>query len=224
MDIHLFHHSKIEGEAIRLLLSNNGHRVIYNPDDNSFSLNTGSYYKESILLLDTNCLSENKVEQLHALEYPIILIGHLKNIYWFFKTCEASRGFICKKEKLEELFACIEKLRVKEIFVSPKTSDFLNKPRLEQQRILFKRPLDEYITYTELRIMREIAQGKTAKMIAGEWHRSIHTVYNHRKNIMKKLNLNGEVRLNKFCYQKDKSILSLISLNKNQKIFKNNQG
>jgi len=39
----------------------------------------------------------------------------------------------------------------------------------------------------ELEIVKHVAQGKIAKEIASELHLSTHTVYTHRKNIMKKL-------------------------------------
>lgn len=39
----------------------------------------------------------------------------------------------------------------------------------------------------EIEIVKHVAQGKIAKEIASELHLSTHTVYTHRKNIMKKL-------------------------------------
>ena len=43
------------------------------------------------------------------------------------------------------------------------------------------------LTARETEIVRYVAQGKIAKEIASELHLSTHTVYTHRKNIMKKL-------------------------------------
>jgi len=41
----------------------------------------------------------------------------------------------------------------------------------------------------EIEIVKLVAQGKVAKEIAADLHLSPHTVYTHRKNIMKKLNM-----------------------------------
>lgn len=43
----------------------------------------------------------------------------------------------------------------------------------------------------EIEIVQHVAQGKIAKEIASELHLSTHTIYTHRKNIMKKLGINS---------------------------------
>jgi DNA-binding CsgD family transcriptional regulator len=68
--------------------------------------------------------------------------------------------------------------------------------------------------------MFEISKGKTTQQIAEQWHRSNHTISNHRKNIIKKLGLKGTFRLTKFCYKKRSSIQTLLTLNKNQELIK----
>lgn len=45
------------------------------------------------------------------------------------------------------------------------------------------------LTVREIEIVRLVASGLIAKEIAGKLHLSTHTVYTHRKNIMKKLKL-----------------------------------
>ncbi len=47
----------------------------------------------------------------------------------------------------------------------------------------------------EVEIVRLIAKGLIAKEIANELNLSTHTIYTHRKNIMKKLNLNSSSEL-----------------------------
>ena len=47
----------------------------------------------------------------------------------------------------------------------------------------------------EIEIVRLVAKGLIAKEIAEKLHLSTHTVYTHRKNIMKKLNLNASSEL-----------------------------
>ena len=51
------------------------------------------------------------------------------------------------------------------------------------------------LSMREKEVVRLIAQGRIAKEIASELHLSIHTIYTHRKNIMKKLQLNSASEL-----------------------------
>lgn len=220
MHIHLFYRNKIEGEALRLLLMKKGHQVVFSSIESFFKVEA-NLHKEGLFVLDIASLSSCKLSQAQIFDKTVVLIGHLEDIHWFFKFYDTSRGFICKDENIHELLVCINRLSESKISISRKTSDFFQKPEIQKQQILLRGKLNQNITATELKIMHEIALGKTAKIIAREWHRSIHTIYNHRKNIMKKLRLDGKIRLNKFCYQKDSAILSLISLSKNQHIFKN---
>ncbi|MDX1701710.1 MAG: response regulator transcription factor, partial [Melioribacteraceae bacterium] len=51
------------------------------------------------------------------------------------------------------------------------------------------------ITSREKEILLQIAQGKIAKEISEELNISVHTIYTHRKNLMKKLGLKSPVEL-----------------------------
>ena len=47
------------------------------------------------------------------------------------------------------------------------------------------------LTITEVEILKDIANGKTTKEIAGKRHVSTHTVMTHRKNIFRKIEVNN---------------------------------
>ncbi len=53
----------------------------------------------------------------------------------------------------------------------------------------------------EVEIVRLVAKGLIAKEIAGELHLSTHTVYTHRKNIMRKLKINSSPELVLYAVQ-----------------------
>lgn len=55
------------------------------------------------------------------------------------------------------------------------------------------------LTDREQQIVKLICEGKVAKEIASKLNLSPHTVYTHRKNIMKKLRLSGTSELMKFA-------------------------
>jgi len=57
----------------------------------------------------------------------------------------------------------------------------------------------DVLTEREKDVLTLFASGKMAKEISGELNVSIHTVYTHRKNIIKKLKLNSPVELVMFA-------------------------
>lgn len=54
----------------------------------------------------------------------------------------------------------------------------------------------------EIEIVQHIATGRIAKEIASELHLSTHTIYTHRKNIMRKLGLSSPVELVMYAINK----------------------
>jgi DNA-binding NarL/FixJ family response regulator len=54
----------------------------------------------------------------------------------------------------------------------------------------------------EIEIVQHIATGRIAKEIANELHLSTHTIYTHRKNIMRKLDLSSPVELVMYAINK----------------------
>ncbi|MEL6390777.1 MAG: response regulator transcription factor [Bacteroidota bacterium] len=58
------------------------------------------------------------------------------------------------------------------------------------------------LTARESEIIQLIAKGKMAKEIAAQLHVSIHTIYTHRKNIMKKLKISSPVELITYAINK----------------------
>ena len=61
-----------------------------------------------------------------------------------------------------------------------------------------KKP-ESQLTRREYEIMSLIVSGKKLKDIASDLFISIKTVSTHRKNILKKLNLNNNIELTKYC-------------------------
>lgn len=57
------------------------------------------------------------------------------------------------------------------------------------------------LTTREIEILKLSAEGLDAKEVADKLFLSLHTVYTHRKNIMKKLNLKSNSELIKYAYK-----------------------
>ena len=63
------------------------------------------------------------------------------------------------------------------------------------------------LSKTEIKILQQVAQGKTNKEIALEFFKSVKTVKNHRQNICNKLNLQGSNALLKYALEIKKDII-----------------
>ena len=105
-----------------------------------------------------------------------------------FKALEAGvNGYVTKQ--------CSKKEIVNAIYATAKGEKFFCNKVLELilEKHLAKNGTDKCdpteLTLREVEVVRLIAAGHNAKKIADTLHLSHHTVYTHRKNVMKKLNL-----------------------------------
>jgi DNA-binding CsgD family transcriptional regulator len=218
MKINLFYSNRIEGKGISKLLKNKGYQVNLGELNHKDSYN---FKKEKLFMIDIGLLgqiSKNQKKWLCESPYHVILLGDLYHFFCFFQFNCKPKGFICKQEDINPLYTSIKKLNNNKSYLSKRTKSFLKKNSFIKQRSLFGHNLNHYLTTTELKTMHEISIGKTTQQIAKEWNRSHHTINNHRKNIMEKLNLYGTFRLNKFCFLKKSSIKTLIAIRNNQDV------
>jgi DNA-binding NarL/FixJ family response regulator len=102
-----------------------------------------------------------------------------------------SKGYILKDSATEEIVAGVRAVAAGQPYLSPAVTTYLlqnNERSLASQ----ERKLTDRLTPTEHKIMRLIATGKTSKEIGAELSIHYRTVENHRTNICRKLELEGE--------------------------------
>jgi DNA-binding NarL/FixJ family response regulator len=100
-----------------------------------------------------------------------------------------SRGYILKDSASQEIVAGVRAVASGRPYISSAITEKLlhpRKPPMAQDGITAN------LTPTERRIMRLIADGKTSKEIGAELSIHYRTIENHRTNICRKLNLEGE--------------------------------
>jgi DNA-binding NarL/FixJ family response regulator len=223
MYIHLLQQDNINGRALCRLLEERGHKI--SSDDSNIPYS--KKYSPQIILIDTAHISSFKqprLSQIHTAPLKIVLLGMLQHFHWFFEFSDNPKGFVCRKEKVENLYQSIQALRNDEVYLSPKVLKLLNQNKLEQQEVLLNEQLPKALTKTELILLREIGKGKTTNQIAEKYFNSKHTINNHRKNIIRKLKLEANLGLIKFSVKNAEAVKTLISLEKHQELlpkFKN---
>jgi DNA-binding NarL/FixJ family response regulator len=102
-----------------------------------------------------------------------------------------SKGYIMKDSAVQEVVAGIHTVASGKPYLSSAiTMDLLQKPAAPAQK---SNALDGvHLTATERRILQLISTGKTSKEIGEELSVHYRTVENHRTNICRKLELDGE--------------------------------
>jgi DNA-binding NarL/FixJ family response regulator len=100
------------------------------------------------------------------------------------------KGYILKDSAVQEVVAGIHAVASGRPYISSAiTADLLQNRNQADPKCS---PLTSNLTPTELRIMRLIAGGKTSKEIGADLSIHYRTVENHRTNICRKLELDGE--------------------------------
>jgi DNA-binding NarL/FixJ family response regulator len=101
------------------------------------------------------------------------------------------KGYILKDSAVQEVVAGIHAVASGRPYISSAiTTGLLQKQN--QHDAQSSHGLMSHLTPTELRIMRLIARGKTSKEIGAELSIHYRTVENHRTNMCRKLDLEGE--------------------------------
>lgn len=98
--------------------------------------------------------------------------------------------YITKYCREDEIFKALDGARSGEKYYCSKVLDVIINKTFGRE----KEEISE-LTDREKEIVQLIAQGKVAKEIAAILHISIHTIYTHRKNVMKKLKISSPVEL-----------------------------
>ena len=110
-----------------------------------------------------------------------------------------ARGYVMKREALDNFISAVRTVLRGEIFISPNMS----------KRMVFAhlsgpgdaRPAVDRLTDRELEILQRIGEGREVREIAEELHLSAKTVEAHRANIKEKLNFQNAREVARFAVQ-----------------------
>ncbi len=96
------------------------------------------------------------------------------------------KGYLLKESSEKEIIDCIHAVSNGQAYVNASLTQYLIQPRTAKKDVLSQ------LSAHEVNILKLIARQKTSAEIADMLFISPKTVSNHRSNISKKLNLNGE--------------------------------
>lgn len=129
-----------------------------------------------------------------APETQILIISNESNKRSIYDVL--SRGvnnYVTKSCRDHEIYKALEACRNKEKYYCSKILDIIiDKTFGDAQE---ESEFQSALTTREKEIVQLIASGKMAKEISSILNISVHTIYTHRKNVMKKLNISSPVEL-----------------------------
>lgn len=146
------------------------------------------YNQEGAFSIDTVSMIKEKSPNTF-----ILAISNDDNHQQIYDTIERGvTSYITKQCGEEEVHKAIEQTLKGEKFFCGKVLDVILAKSFGKSE---EKKIQDILTNREIEILKLIAEGKVAKEISDELFISVHTIYTHRKNIMKKLKLSSPVEL-----------------------------
>lgn len=143
-----------------------------------------------LVIIDINMPELNGIEAAKKIIelYPtisILMLSQFENIELIKKLKAIGiKGYLSKNFEITELITAIDTIKNDDVFF----------PSLDGEGLILKK--DKFhLSTREIEIISLIAKGKTSKEIANELFLSEYTIDTHRKNCMRKLEVNSIVNL-----------------------------
>ena len=191
-------------EGIKSIVNKNPFYVVKGEANNQEQLEAKLHLdKYDIVTLDINKEGRFDLESISLIQdispkTKILVISNEKEKRYIYEVL--GRGinhYITKYCREDEIYKALDACRNDEKYYCSKILDIIiNKTFGDKSQSLVQ------LTARELEIVTHIAQGKMAKEISALLNVSIHTIYTHRKNIMKKLNISSPVELITYAINK----------------------
>lgn len=136
----------------------------------------------------------------------IILSMHSDESYILRALKAGARGYLLKDSAESDLIQAVRAVAEGKAFFSPAVSKVIAEDYIRQVQQRGAEDPYDLLTARERELLQLIAEGKSAKEIAGLLNLSFHTVDTHRGNLMQKLNLHSIPEL--ILYAVRKKIIS----------------
>jgi len=196
------HNITIEG--LRVILSAHAHFMVAGHAHNERELLlTVSEVKPDIVIMDINLGAENgleiaqKVRNVAPKVRILILTMYESDPILIEKARQTANGYLSKSASSIELVKALNGVML---------DDFYEDADALKKRLNGFKKRDEFIekmklTVREREIIKLVGSGKSSTIISEQLFLSLHTVRTHKKNIMKKLELNTTAELVRYAME-----------------------
>jgi DNA-binding NarL/FixJ family response regulator len=154
-----------------------------------------------LVLLDVTMPGRCVLEVLRELRQlrprlPVLVVSmHSEDQYGIRLLNAGASGYVTKDKAPEELISAIMKVMAGGKYVSPLLAERL----ADHVQAGRGNPLHEMLSDREFAVLRLLANGKTIKEIAQQFHRSVKTISTFQTRILRKLRLRTTVNLVRYA-------------------------
>lgn len=184
--------------GLRMYLESRSHIEIVGEAENGFdAVNFITRYPPDVVLMDIDMPGLSGIEAIRVLRKTlpdlkiIVLSTYTKKEYVQEAMMEGANGYVAKNTRIDELVKIIEDFADGRKCHSP----YLLNLAMKWQPIRNGSTdnFDHHLTRTEIRVLKNIAQGKTNSEIAAIQFVSIETIKTHVQRIFKKLGVGNRM-------------------------------
>jgi DNA-binding NarL/FixJ family response regulator len=128
-------------------------------------------------------------------EIPVLILSmHDEGLYAKRALRAGAKGYIMKREAIDELIAAIHQVLAGRIYLSPKMSDRMLRHLAQDEKAAWDSPVD-VLSDRELEVFELIGAGHGAKEIARRLHLSVSTIETYQGRLKEKLHLKDSAEL-----------------------------
>lgn len=179
------------------LLQANNHQII-GLSKTKNELNNQLTDEVDVLVIDYNKLTGFEIDDIGQIktEFPqlsILAISNYSSKQEVLKAIEMGvLSFLTTDCDQREILDAVDSTAKGDKFFCNKVLDFILEGQIAKPKLNCN---PSVLSERELQVVQEMALGQKAKQIANKFDISIHTVYTHQKNIMKKLEVNSSTEV-----------------------------
>ena len=177
--------------GLERLVDPSGEGQIFHVPDKTELVELLKKHEESVVLIDYTLFNFTDIDNLLIINQRFskaswVLISEDLTEPFLKRVIYSSRNIsiVFKDSPLNEIKETISYASKGERYICQRVTEILLTQKQKENET------SSPLTFTEVEILRAIAQGKTTKDIAIERFSSIHTINTHRKNIFRKLGVN----------------------------------
>lgn len=159
--------------------------------------------KPDLVIVDISLKGTNGVELMKSIKaenpkLPVLIVSmHDESLYTLRALRAGAKGYMMKKQPLDDVMAAIRKVLHGEIYVSASLAD----------QLIYKvvRGVEgdasamDSLTDREIEVLQLVGQGKGTRQIAQELRLSVKTIESHRLHIKEKLRLQSASEMIRFA-------------------------
>ena len=178
--------------------------VIAEASDGEEALKLVADHKPDVVILDYNMPKANGFEVITKLSetgsdaIPVMLTMH-NDEAMFARAFELGvKGYVLKDSAMVDIVNCLHAVSKGQIYTSAAVTTYLFK---RASRTSGRAEGIGFLTPTERKVLRMVAEYKTSREIAEELCVSVRTIENHRANIISKVGVSGNHGLLRFAIE-----------------------